>query len=80
MIVIKCNILLILIFWLFLVRLMKVFVVWIIMIILDYVYVCIVGFLIMYLKKLNYLIFCFDFFLLVIKVDMFVLYILYKFR
>lgn len=51
MIVIKCNILLILIFWLFLVRLMKVFVVWIIMIILDYVYVSIVGFLIMYLKK-----------------------------
>lgn len=63
MIVFKCNILLILIFWLFLVRLMKVFVVWIIMIILDYVYVSIVGFLIMYLKKLNYLIFCFDFFI-----------------
>lgn len=79
MIVIKCNILLILIFWLFLVRLMKVFVVWIIMIILDYVYVSIVGFLIMYLKKklFNFL---FWFFLLVIKVDMFVLYILYKFR
>lgn len=78
MIVIKCNILLILIFWLFLVRLMKVFVVWIIMIILDYVYVSIVGFLIMYLKKklFNFL---FWFFLLVIKVDMFVLYILYKF-
>lgn len=53
MIVIKCNILLILIFWLFLVRLMKVFVVWIIMIILDYVYVSIVGFLVMYFKKKN---------------------------
>lgn len=59
----KCNILSISIPRLFSVRPMKVPVARIITTTLDHAYVRIVGPLIMYLKKLNYSIFCFDFFI-----------------